>query len=117
MLAFRLIDFRVHIFISFISLTRLTPIGFDIFLKYTTRVSRYDNVAGERNWIQQRYILSLMGFMALAMGYIQRFCISLAITEMAEQVRHTPLHINSEVMCPIEETIGNATLSKKVPYI
>jgi hypothetical protein len=43
----------------------------------------------EKSFIQQRYVLSFMGFMALAIGYIQRFCLSLAITEMAEHAQHT----------------------------
>ncbi|XP_046659305.1 putative inorganic phosphate cotransporter isoform X1 [Homalodisca vitripennis] len=32
--------------------------------------------------VPQRYVLAFMGFLAIANGYIQRFCLSLAITEM-----------------------------------
>lgn len=49
----------------------------------TDRISYHRPVDCRR--IQQRYILSLLGSLALALGYVQRFCLSLAIVEMAEQ--------------------------------
>lgn len=67
-----------------------------------------------RSFIQQRYVLSTMGFMALALGYVQRFCLSLAITEMAEQRHHTVYQdANLGTVCPDERSFGNTTLFKK----
>ncbi|XP_022173212.1 putative inorganic phosphate cotransporter isoform X1 [Myzus persicae] len=67
-----------------------------------------------RGFIQQRYVLSSMGFMALAIGYVQRFCLSLAITEMAEQSHHT-VHQNANLgtVCPSSRSFGNTTHFKK----
>lgn len=36
----------------------------------------------------QRYVLAFMGFLAMANAYIQRFCLSLAITEMVLPPSH-----------------------------
>ncbi|KAL5233845.1 hypothetical protein ACI65C_001255 [Semiaphis heraclei] len=55
-----------------------------------------------------------MGFMALAIGYVQRFCLSLAITEMAEQSHHR-VHQNASLgtVCPGSRSFGNMTHFKK----
>ncbi|KAL1129021.1 hypothetical protein AAG570_013553 [Ranatra chinensis] len=45
-----------------------------------------------------------MGFFALANGYIQRFCLSLAITEMVATHRLHPTKIDPHA-CPFEDTI------------
>lgn len=51
-----------------------------------------------------------MGFLALANGYIQRFCLSLAITEM---VKHTNEHSAEDpYSCPVP--IVNHTDSESV---
>lgn len=73
-------------------------------------------VTDERSFIQQRYILSIMGFMALAIGYVQRFCLSLAITEMVEhkRVSHNK-HTGS--VCPVEESFTNTTVFQKVTLL
>lgn len=61
-------------------------------------------------FIPQRYVLGLMGFLALANGYIQRFCLSLAITEM---VKHTSEHSAEDPhSCPVP--IVNHTDSESV---
>lgn len=47
-----------------------------------------------------RQVIGVLGFLAVANGYIQRFCLSLAITEMASQV-----HLMTKEdpnACPIE---------------
>jgi len=59
-----------------------------------------------------------MGFMALALGYVQRFCLSLAITEMAEQKHHTVFQdANLGTVCPDERSFGNTTVFKKVFFL
>lgn len=72
----------------------------------------------ERSFIQQRYVLSFMGFMALAIGYVQRFCLSLAITEMAEHTHHIKTHqtISEGTVCPSDYSIHNST-THKVTYV
>jgi len=72
-------------------------------------------IADGLGFIQQRYVLSMMGFMALAIGYVQRFCLSLAITEMAEQSHHTVRqNANLGTVCPGSRSFGNTTNFKKV---
>ncbi|KAL4089088.1 hypothetical protein QTP88_024160 [Uroleucon formosanum] len=67
-----------------------------------------------RGFIQQRYVLSTMGFMALAIGYVQRFCLSLAITEMVEQTHHT-VRQNAKfgTVCPSGNPFSNTTHFKR----
>lgn len=74
------------------------------------------NVADDRSFIQQRYILSLMGFMALALGYVQRFCLSLAITEMAEHSNKVSYNASMGTICLAEPSVhSNLTMfSNKV---
>lgn len=62
--------------------------------------------------VNQRYILGFMGFFALANGYIQRFCLSLAITEMVatHRLHHTKIDPNA---CPLDTIITtNGTVHK-----
>lgn len=73
-------------------------------------------VTDERSFIQQRYILSIMGFMALAIGYVQRFCLSLAITEMVEH-KHVSHSTHSGSVCPVDESVANSTIFQKVTLI
>lgn len=72
----------------------------------------------ERGFIQQRYVLSLMGFMALALGYVQRFCLSLAITEMAQQGIDLTENKRLGTICPIDPISINSTHfpSKKLEF-
>lgn len=71
----------------------------------------------EQSFIQQRYVLSFMGFMALALGYVQRFCLSLAITEMAEHTQHTKIqrtYSEGTVCLPDHSFHTNHTLHKVI---
>lgn len=53
-----------------------------------------------------------MGFMALAIGYVQRFCLSLAITEMAGS--HHPLRNKTMgTECYNEHAFFNTTVTPK----
>lgn len=65
--------------------------------------------------IQQRYILSLLGSLALALGHVHRFCLSLAIVEMAEQQTHVE-SFNTGTGCSAAESPvhGNITAPQKV---
>ncbi|XP_018911132.1 putative inorganic phosphate cotransporter isoform X2 [Bemisia tabaci] len=44
--------------------------------------------AGWQKCVPQRYVIALLCFMAMVMCYIHRFCLSLAITAMAESKHH-----------------------------
>lgn len=51
----------------------------------------------------QRYVLAFMGFLAMANAYIQRFCLSLAITEMVlphSHVAATGTKVLDPYACP-----------------
>ncbi|XP_050533315.1 putative inorganic phosphate cotransporter [Daktulosphaira vitifoliae] len=60
---------------------------------------------------QQRYLISILGFVALAISYVQRFCLSLAITEMADGHHQHSLK-NSSQICKSEiQKSGNLSVS------
>ncbi|KAF6203094.1 hypothetical protein GE061_003508 [Apolygus lucorum] len=54
-------------------------------------------------WLRQRYVVGILGFLALANGYIQRFCLSLAITEMVATHKLHPTKIDLHA-CPFDES-------------
>ncbi|RZF34308.1 hypothetical protein LSTR_LSTR016362 [Laodelphax striatellus] len=60
--------------------------------------------------MKQRYVLGIMGFLALANGYIQRFCLSLAITEMVNVHHKGKIDPNS---CPYDNAEMSANFTKK----
>ncbi|XP_022184753.1 putative inorganic phosphate cotransporter isoform X3 [Nilaparvata lugens] len=60
--------------------------------------------------MKQRYVLGIMGFLALANGYIQRFCLSLAITEMVNVHHKGKIDPNS---CPYDNAETSANFTKK----
>lgn len=67
--------------------------------------------------IKQRYVVGFMGFFALANGYIQRFCLSLAITEMVatHRLHHTKIDPNA---CPLDTVITtNGTIHVSIVHI
>ncbi|XP_075225441.1 putative inorganic phosphate cotransporter isoform X2 [Lycorma delicatula] len=64
------------------------------------------NISTESCWIRQRYVLGIMGFLGLANGYIQRFCLSLAITEMVLGHHKGKTDPHS---CPAEYQSSNVT--------
>ena len=53
-----------------------------------------------------RHIIGLLGFFAVGIGYIQRFCLSLAITEMVGDTKHTKI---DELSCPYNATVLTTT--------
>lgn len=57
--------------------------------------------------------------MALAIGYVHRFCLSLAITEMAEKAHSLNMthRVNTGTECISNEIFDNTTLSKKVIFL
>ncbi|BET03033.1 sodium:phosphate symporter activity [Nesidiocoris tenuis] len=61
-------------------------------------------VEQREGWVRQRYVIGLLGFFALANGYIQRFCLSLAITEMVATHRLHPSKIDLHA-CPLDTVI------------
>uniref|UniRef100_A0A146L277 Putative inorganic phosphate cotransporter n=1 Tax=Lygus hesperus TaxID=30085 RepID=A0A146L277_LYGHE len=64
-----------------------------------------DGAAAERHepCVRQRYVVGFLGFFALANGYIQRFCLSLAITEMVATHKLHPTKIDLHA-CPFDES-------------
>uniref|UniRef100_A0A1B6D0T1 Major facilitator superfamily (MFS) profile domain-containing protein n=1 Tax=Clastoptera arizonana TaxID=38151 RepID=A0A1B6D0T1_9HEMI len=58
--------------------------------------------------IPQRYILGLMGFFAFANGYIQRFCLSLAITEMVIHVKKDD-DVYDPYSCPYDNSSSSSS--------
>lgn len=59
--------------------------------------------------------MSIMGFMALAIGYVQRFCLSLAITEMVEPTQRSTFHnVTVGTVCLVDQSLGNTIESKRV---
>ncbi|KAI5721826.1 hypothetical protein M8J77_026194 [Diaphorina citri] len=63
--------------------------------------------------ISQRYLIGLLGFLAFALTYVQRFCLSMAITEMA----HTEHKVsNKSLQCPVSVLIRNQTVNKHYEF-
>lgn len=63
-------------------------------------------------FIPQRYVIGLLGFLAFALTYVQRFCLSMAITEMAHQEHKVS---NKTIQCPVPQLVRNQTISKVRP--
>lgn len=62
----------------------------------------------------QRVILALMGFLALAIAYSMRACLSVAITEMVLPLNNTGKG-NESLICPADlSTTENSTHSRNV---
>uniref|UniRef100_A0A8D8ZMV9 Inorganic phosphate cotransporter n=1 Tax=Cacopsylla melanoneura TaxID=428564 RepID=A0A8D8ZMV9_9HEMI len=64
-------------------------------------------------FIPQRYVLGILGFLAFALTYVQRFCLSIAITEMAH-VEHKIS--NKTLQCPGPVFIKNQTIIKHYEF-
>lgn len=76
---------------------------------------RIMGVTEKKSFIQQRYVLSSMGFMALALGYVHRFCLSLAITEMAEHSHKVMVNSDMGTICLADiSAYTNTTATHKV---
>lgn len=76
------------------------PIKFILFIKKIL-INLIYNIA--EPWIRQRYVVGMLGFFALAVGYIQRFCLSLAITEMVATHKLHPSKIDLDA-CPFDDS-------------
>lgn len=78
-------------------------------------IQRITGVTEKMSFIQQRYVLSSMGFMALALGYVHRFCLSLAITEMAEHSQKVTANSDMGTVCLADKSAYiNITTTHKV---
>lgn len=77
-------------------------------------IQRIMGVTEKKSFIQQRYVLSSMGFMALALGYVHRFCLSLAITEMAEHSHKVMVNSDMGTVCLADKSAFTNTTTHKV---
>lgn len=66
-------------------------------------------------YIRQRYVVGLLGFFALINAYIQRFSMSLAITEMANPIHHANSNAFGGSDCPAPEvSVLNTSISYEI---
>lgn len=65
-----------------------------------------------RVYLPQRYIFGILGFMAVSNAYIQRFNLSLTITEMTAPVYHEIRDAND---CPGTLRHSNSTHKVSIP--
>ena len=59
--------------------------------------------------IAQRYVVSIMGFLAIANAYTMRVCLSVAITEMVVHHENDTSEIHPEA-CPSDNENNNTTV-------
>ncbi|XP_065204133.1 putative inorganic phosphate cotransporter [Planococcus citri] len=70
-----------------------------------------------KRYIPQRYIFGLLGFMALSNAYVQRFSLSLTITEMTDSNHDLiPTKNAEDVECPVGEIIITNRTSRTQLY-
>lgn len=61
--------------------------------------------------IPQRWVMAIMGFLAVANAYTMRVCLNIAITQMVR--RHSPSPAYEDGSCPggLDEVVEDATVS------
>lgn len=65
--------------------------------------------------IPQRVIMSIMCFLAIAIAYAMRVCLSVAITEMVAKVNHTESSSKGHYICPADPSeSGNSSSAVKL---
>lgn len=64
--------------------------------------------------IPQRIVLAVMGFLAIAIAYAMRVCLSVAITEMVIKPNRTEQQGNGHSVCPAEIVTTNVTNSVRI---
>lgn len=73
-------------------------------------------ISGKGVYIPQRYVFGLLGFLALSNAYIQRFNLSLTITEMTHPVFHSAKDKDT-YECSGELIVTNSTKSVSMEII
>lgn len=58
--------------------------------------------------IPQRVIMAVMCFLAIAIAYVMRVCLSTAITEMVKKIEHNEMDVS---VCPADPSSNSSSVS------